>query len=164
MLIRLLRLSLPIGLLGACSSSPKPPDPVRPDPAALAPQPRRDLELTVRVTGLRSDQGNVFVALFASERGFPTEAEHALRTELGSIHQNAAEVRFPGLARGRYAVSVLHDENANGRLDTGFLGIPSEGLGASNAAQGRFGAARHEKAEFTLDTTSAISITVRYFP
>jgi len=37
-----------------------------------------------------------------------------------------------------YAVSVFHDENYNGKLDTNLLGIPREGVGASNDARGNF--------------------------
>jgi uncharacterized protein (DUF2141 family) len=34
-----------------------------------------------------------------------------------------ARLRFEGVASGDYAVSILHDENANGRADM-LLGIP----------------------------------------
>ena len=33
---------------------------------------------------------------------------------------------FEGVTPGRYAVAVLHDANANGRLDTNVLGMPQE--------------------------------------
>jgi uncharacterized protein (DUF2141 family) len=41
-------------------------------------------------------------------------------------------VRFGDLAPGRYAVRVMHDENGNRKLDTNFVGIPTEGYGFSN--------------------------------
>lgn len=31
----------------------------------------------------------------------------------------------------RYAVNILHDENANGKIDKGFI-LPKEGIGFSN--------------------------------
>ena len=40
--------------------------------------------------------------------------------------------RFEDLPPGTYAVQVMHDENDNGKLDSNFLGIPSEGYGFSN--------------------------------
>jgi uncharacterized protein (DUF2141 family) len=40
---------------------------------------------------------------------------------------------------GRYAVSFIHDENENKKLDTNFLGIPTEGFGFSRDAMGTFG-------------------------
>jgi uncharacterized protein (DUF2141 family) len=150
------------GLVAACASSTPPPTPA--ERASLQRDARGDLELTVRVSGLRSNQGKVLVALFASERGFPGDAAHAVHSATASVDGGAAELTFRGLARGRYAVSVLHDENASGALDTGFLGIPSEGLGASNAAQGRFGPADFEDASFALDEDRVVEIDVRYFP
>jgi uncharacterized protein (DUF2141 family) len=47
-------------------------------------------------------------------------------------------------------VACFHDENDNGKLDTGFLGIPKEGTTASNQASRAFGPPRFEDARFTF--------------
>jgi uncharacterized protein (DUF2141 family) len=60
----------------------------------------------------------------------------------------SAVCEFQGIAPGRYAVSVFHDENSNGKMDTNFIGIPKEGVGASNDAKGRFGPPKFEAAAF----------------
>jgi uncharacterized protein (DUF2141 family) len=51
------------------------------------------------------------------------------------------EVRFTftDLKAGTYSVSIVYDEDSNGKLNTGFLGIPSELVGFSNNAKGTFG-------------------------
>jgi uncharacterized protein (DUF2141 family) len=59
-----------------------------------------------------------------------------------------AVCEFAGVAPGPYAVSVVHDENSNGRLDTNFIGIPREGAGASNNAKGHFGPPKFDAASF----------------
>jgi len=33
----------------------------------------------------------------------------------------------------------VHDENSNGKMDTNFIGMPREGVGASNNAKGHMG-------------------------
>ncbi len=43
----------------------------------------------------------------------------------------ALSVTFADLELGTYAVSVLHDENADNQLNTGNFGIPAEGFGFS---------------------------------
>ncbi|MCP1335524.1 DUF2141 domain-containing protein [Hyphomicrobiales bacterium FT118] len=43
---------------------------------------------------------------------------------------------FFRLPPGEYAVIVFHDENDNGLLDTGIFGVPVEGYGFSNNAEG----------------------------
>lgn len=63
----------------------------------------------------------------------------ALRQADAFISGGTARIVFPGLPPGGYAVAAYHDENGNGKLDTGFLGIPTEGLGASNDAKGFMG-------------------------
>lgn len=40
---------------------------------------------------------------------------------------------------GRYAVAVWHDPDSDGKLDTNFLGIPSDAVGSSNNAKGGLG-------------------------
>jgi uncharacterized protein (DUF2141 family) len=151
-------------ILTACGSSVAHTPPAPAERARIARATSGELTLDVRVIGLRSERGQVLVALFASERGFPGDGAQAARTTREPISGGRAEARFSGLAAGTYAVAVLHDENANRALDTGFLGIPSEGLGASNDAQGRFSAADWSEASFSLDADRTIEIDVRYFP
>jgi uncharacterized protein (DUF2141 family) len=45
-------------------------------------------------------------------------------------------------------VSVVHDENFNGKLDTNFIGMPREGVGASNDAKGHMGPPKFSAAAF----------------
>ena len=55
---------------------------------------------------------------------------------------------FSGVTPGRYAVSVFHDENNNGKLATNFVGMPKEGVGASTNAKGHFGPPKFDAAAF----------------
>jgi uncharacterized protein (DUF2141 family) len=116
----------------------------------------------VRIEGFRSDAGHAFVALHASSDGFPG-AESAARVARTPIAEGETAVTFDAVAPGTYAVAVVHDENGNGKLDTNLLGIPREGVGASNGAQGRFGAARFDDAEFTLSGDVVIPLAIVYF-
>ena len=59
---------------------------------------------------------------------------------------NAGGVRIAGLGRGDYAVSVIHDENNNAKLDT-FAGIPREGFGFSRNPAIRFGPPKFSAAD-----------------
>ena len=59
---------------------------------------------------------------------------------------------YRGLPPGRYAVSLFHDENGNGKLDT-IAGIPREGFGFSRNPPIRFGPPRFNSARFTVAGT-----------
>jgi uncharacterized protein (DUF2141 family) len=115
------------------------------DPPAGAPPPG-GATLVVDVEGLKDDKGQVHASLYASEDGFPTKPEKAIRQVDVKIEGGRARVVFAGIPPGGYAVAAYHDENGDGKLDTGFLGIPTEGLASSNDARGFMGPPSFEKA------------------
>ena len=59
---------------------------------------------------------------------------------------------------GRYGVSVMHDKNANGKLDTNIVGIPTEPDGASRDARGRMGPPAFEDAAVDVQGDTALTI------
>ena len=48
------------------------------------------------------------------------------------IVKGTAKFMFTNLPYGNYAISAVHDTNGDTRLNSNFLGIPSEGIGFSN--------------------------------
>jgi len=134
-------------LLSAFLAAGDPAAPASPAPAATpAPPAPASSTLVVEVEGLKDDQGRLHASLYASEEGFPTKPEKALRHLDVPIVAGKARVVFEGLTPGGYAVAAYHDENGDGKLDTGFLGIPTEGLASSNDAKGFMGPPSFEKA------------------
>ena len=104
--------------------------------------------IRVEIEGLRNDKGQVVCALFSSAEGFPRNEDKAVAHLKRDIAHGQAFCEFPDIAAGTYAVSVFHDENSNGKLDTNFMGIPREGVGASNNAAGHFGPPKFSAAAF----------------
>jgi len=118
--------------------------------AASSPQaqpPQANL-IHVEIAGLRNENGQVLCALYSSPEGFPKNSDRAIGRAKSEISHGHAICEFSGIAVGKYAVSVFHDENSNGKLDTNFLGIPREGVGASNNAKGHFGPPKFDAAAF----------------
>ena len=114
------------------------------------------LTLSVVVFGAEPEKGQALFALFDSRNKFlkiPVISKEAPIDDTGGT-------RFvvPGLAAGIYAVSVVHDEDSNGELNTGFLGIPNERVGFSNNPRNRFGPPSFNKARFDLNTSRTIEI------
>ena len=64
------------------------------------------------------------------------------------------------LPPGRYGVTVIHDKNANGKLDSNIVGIPTEPDGASRDARGRMGAPAFEDAAVDVQGDTALTIHV----
>ena len=104
--------------------------------------------LTVTVTGLDSDDGQIMVGLYDTESGFETEQEFMGQTK--TVSGDSVSLTFDDLPVGRYAVKVFHDEDSDNALDTNVLGIPSEPYGFSNNASDPFSAPEWSEAEFML--------------
>jgi uncharacterized protein (DUF2141 family) len=67
------------------------------------------------------------------------------------IRKSQARCDFLDIPPGTYAMAVIHDENMNGKLDTNWIGIPTEGYGFSNDAKAMLGAPSFSAASFPYD-------------
>jgi len=95
----------------------------------------------VKILNIRNSTGTVACALFESPDGFPTDyLRTATNVMVIKIRKDQARCDFEDIPPGTYAMAVIHDENMNGKLDTNWLGIPTEGYGFSNDAKGVVGA------------------------
>ncbi|MCU0353704.1 MAG: DUF2141 domain-containing protein [Cytophagales bacterium] len=121
-------------------------------------------KLTVTITNLRSNNGTVLASLYKSADGFPTESKKAVKQTSAKIAGGKATLVFEGVPAGTYAVSVMHDENDDKKMETNWMGIPKEGTAASNDAKGKFGPPKFEDAKFkTNGTDTGIAIKMWYF-
>jgi uncharacterized protein (DUF2141 family) len=134
-------IGLEVALVSTCAGAAG-----RSTPQALA---SADNIIHVEVSELRSDKGQILCALFSSAEAFPTKADKAVARLTAKIAARQAVCDFTGVAPGTYAVSVVHDENANGKLDRNFIGMPREGVGASNDAKGHMGPPKFSAASFS---------------
>jgi uncharacterized protein (DUF2141 family) len=133
------------------------------DTPALADERKAGATLEVSIKRLRNDTGRVAVALFKDPDAFPDQ-KRALRGRVVAISRKQARTRFEGLAPGRYALAVLHDENNNDEMDFNLLGMPLEGYGFSNDAHAMFGPPSFEEARFSVAKSGTRhTVNVRYF-
>jgi len=112
--------------------------------------PMADLRLSI--DRLRSSDGLLHLCITQNPRHFPDcdGDANAIHKTLPATERTTT---IGSLAPGPYAVSVLHDENGNGRMDA-VLGIPREGFGFSRNPAVRFGPPDFEDALIELDAGS----------
>jgi uncharacterized protein (DUF2141 family) len=133
--------------------------------APLTAQTKDTGALTVRVTGARNTKGKIGVTLFQNAQGFPDDTSKAVRQQSVEIDPRtlSAQVTFKDLPQGAYAVSALHDENSNGKMDKNFVGMPKEGYGASNNPKKKKRPPTFDEAKFSLNgSEQTIEITLIY--
>ena len=116
--------------------------------------------LTVIVDKLRNTDGHVLGVVWSGPEGFPGDTELACCSERADIDGDIATLVFD-LEPGRYAVTVLHDENDNAELDTNFLGVPREGFGVSGDLH--FRKPSWDEHAFEHDGDTEIRIPAHYF-
>jgi uncharacterized protein (DUF2141 family) len=106
-------------------------------------------EIVVRINGLSEPLGQVGCSLFASAAGFPMDTSTA-RSLWQVADAKGVTCRFADVPDGTYAVSIGHDLNGNKRVDTNFVGLPTEQWGVSNNARPTLRAPRFDEAAFKV--------------
>ena len=109
-----------------------------------------DFPVSITVTGLRSAKGQVLACLTARPQTFPDCAKDPQARARTAPAGAVVQLDFGEVPEGRYAVAIIHDENANGRMDKRLM-MPSEGYGFSRDAPVHFGPPSFDRAAFEVD-------------
>ena len=114
--------------------------------------------ISLSVNNIKSTDGKVLIALHKGEENFLGDAikSHSVKLK----NSDPVTVKFEGLEQGVYTISVVHDENDNNKLDTNFMGIPSEPYGISMDGKRMFSAPEYDKAKFELKKDLSLSISL----
>ena len=110
-----------------------------------------DIEITI--DNITNEKGTLLVGLYKDPANF---LKIPFRYEKVQPTKGSVKVVFTNVAKGEYAISLIHDENDNGKMDTNLLGIPKENYGVSNNAKNTFSAPKWEDAKFTVTTKDVI--------
>ena len=112
--------------------------------------------LTVTVKGFKSQKGTVKLQVQNS-------AEKEVYQKVAPVSGKSYQLVINNVAAGQYAVNVFHDKNNNNKLDTNWLGIPTEGWGCSNDARGFMGAPSFKSKLVTIKKDIAITINLVHY-
>jgi uncharacterized protein (DUF2141 family) len=116
-------------------------------------------DITVRIDHVTNNDGQIMVALYDNTADY---MKRPVRKAAVAAATGGVTVVFKDLAPGNYGLTVFHDANANGRLDTNAMGIPVESIGFSNDAQGVMGPPAFDAVKFAVpDAGAAITANLR---
>ena len=118
---------------------------------------KETFNLTVNILGLNSSDGNLLVGIYNKKESF---LKKPIKSAIVKVESKKALVLFRNLPKGIYAVSFVHDENDNKKMDTNFIGIPKEDYGCSNNAIGFMGPPKYKDAKFVLEEDKTIEINL----
>ncbi|AUC85103.1 hypothetical protein CW731_07275 [Polaribacter sp. ALD11] len=117
----------------------------------------KTFDLTVNISGLKSDKGTLMIGIYNKKERF---LKNQFKGDIVKIENKKSLVIFKNLPKGEYAVSFIHDENNNKKMDTNFFGIPKEDYGCSNNARGFMGPPKYDDAKFQLSENKTIEIKI----
>lgn len=121
-------------------------------------------DIHIELSGLSSTKGQILYLLFNDDKGFPDRG--SLSAKKGGISAALAQqegLYLKDLPDGEYALSIFHDENNNGILDTNFIGMPKEAFGFSMNPKVYFGPPSFKKARFKLSDQPKMRIDFIHF-
>ncbi|MBX3042396.1 MAG: DUF2141 domain-containing protein [Candidatus Kapabacteria bacterium] len=130
-----------------------------------SPKKNKSSNLNIVVSGIKSDSGFVRVHLYNSERKdfFPKKTLQCYKRQVIEIKDGICRLSFNDLPYDTYCFSVHHDENANEKMDTNILGLPTEGWGISNNVKLFMRLPNFDECSFILDNNDiTINVEMRY--
>jgi uncharacterized protein (DUF2141 family) len=120
--------------------------------------------LTVDVTGIQSQTGQVCLGLYDHEQGFPYETNTVIQSDCVPITGSTVQKQFTGLKPGNYAVAVVDDQNGDRTLNRDIFGVPQEGFGVSNnpTVSPTTGTPKFSDATVPVNQDTTINIVMKY--
>jgi uncharacterized protein (DUF2141 family) len=116
----------------------------------------------VSVSGLRSAKGNVLICLTSNPKHFPDCGKDPLALKQSVAAEHASDVQFHNVVPGTYALALVHDENANNKMDVAVF-LPREGFAFSRNPAVVFGPPKFGSAQFRVGTGNSLQhVTMKY--
>jgi uncharacterized protein (DUF2141 family) len=116
-------------------------------------QPKSLIELSL--SNQKSAKGKIFLAVYDNENSFGTPEKAVFLKTIPAKNPFSASFE---LKSGEYAFAVFQDINENGKLDTNFVGIPTEPYGFSKDPVIRFGPPSYKDCLLKLSGISKVNI------
>lgn len=118
--------------------------------------------LTVTITGVHSNTGDVYVALFNRAKNFP-DGDYSLQHLKVKASTKPIVVSFNNLPPGTYAVGCYHDEDKLGHFKTNWFGYPLDGYALSNGIRAVVSRPTFAEAAFPVgNPATSVALHVRY--
>ena len=117
----------------------------------------------INVTGIRSEQGNLAIGIYKDQATFADRSPYYER-KVAKLGMKDGQLSFDvQLPMGTYGVTLLDDENLNGKCDYGFI-LPNEGFGFSDYFHTGILAPKFKDFKFVLgETTKDVLVRVKYY-
>ncbi len=134
----------------ANTNPPAPEEPIKP----------KKNDLRVVIEGVPTSSGTVRIAIFANEKQFKafdarkeedSQGEAFKKVGVRVKKSGTLIYEFKDIPYGSYVIAAFHDQDGNKKLNSSFIGLPSEPYGFTRDARSNFGAPRYDDAVIQFD-------------
>lgn len=126
---------------------------------AVIAQDSQSYQLKVVITGIDSYRGELIFNLYDEESKYLKEPVSSNTISLTESFDGF--ILISDIKPGEYSMTVAHDENKNRKVDTNFWGKPTEKVGFSMNAVGKFGPPAYQDTLFLMSKDKTIKIDMK---
>jgi uncharacterized protein (DUF2141 family) len=119
-------------------------------------------DITITVQGVRNDKGKIAALAFVKADGFPDRVAMAKTQAQVPARKGAVTLVLKNVPAGQVALTILHDEDGDGKLKRNLVGIPTEGVGMTGKPLGNR-APRYAEAVIEIKGDEKREITLKYW-
>ena len=118
-------------------------------------------DLTISIPNLKNQDGEIQIGIYNTAETFP-HVDKQYRVVIIDVSRFSGTYTIKDLPGGEYAVALMHDENKDKILNTGFLGIPKEGYGFSINIRPLLSSPSFKDCKIALNRNMKITINLIY--
>lgn len=90
------------------------------------------ITISVTIKDIKTPKGQILMGIYKDDVSFDKELPYKKVQTFKTKISNGTLLVELKLEPGKYGISLMDDENFNGKMDYNFIGIPKEGFGFSN--------------------------------
>ena len=120
--------------------------------------------ISIEITNIRNNKGKIRLAVFKDNDSFKKERGFIEKIYPKTDLKNGSMTVKINLEPGTYGISILDDENNDGKMDYKLIRIPKEGYGFSNFFHRGMNRPVFDDFDFTVGKKDlAVYVKMRYF-
>ncbi len=122
----------------------------------------RTHKVKVKITNIRNKKGIIQLQIYRTGKSFAAENPYKqVHISKKDVKNGTLTYTFQELKTGTYGIALLDDENANKRMDYGWV-MPNEGFGFSDYYHSAWSKPKFEQFKFSLSHDKNVTMKVRY--
>jgi len=91
-----------------------------------------DNHIDLTISEIKGTKGLLLIGVFENENGYPDQPAFNYSLAKDTLKNGMLRLRIPIKSAEKISISVLDDENMNGKMDYKVVVMPKEGFGFSN--------------------------------